>query len=1396
MSTLAKAARIMPVFLVIFLLLGSTSLALGLTTSPAQSSGSHDIQVSKLERSYLDAMLVAPDAPNAPCPGGPTIDGVLLDECFDETFTVGGTTKTVRVWYTNNVSTVQRTVDGTTYNLTHWVNNDTEPQEVAQWGREAWERYWEIYGHHPYDNGCGDRINVQLEDGVGWAGIAYWAGPGSCRIGIDSPTVRAGNSQTVVYHEFQHYLQYSYNDGCYGFLRPNYLNGSAAGDAEFVEGYADLAMDAITSAVDNSLYDNFVNAYNPLGSFYDKSYWDVFNKYFIEQLGSQWSTADPHHHMDAMREHYEECDLRDTLYVLDTLVPSLKPGMTEEKLFLNFFAANWAKDWADPATQPELVYLDDDAGPSYGSIALYKDENISTGSKSWSGETTPDDWAARYYQVRPQSGCNYVTANVDGASGAKLGITLMAADTSAPTSLQRTGWIGEDLSRTFPAHGVHDRLVAVVNSFANNYSYDASFTCVTPVLEILEPRQANFALVGDPTSPIAFLARFKVTSSGEPVLGLAESAITADAEGDAITIVPGSFSQVGEEYWAIMLPPAKPAGTTFVDLRICLDGSICDTETNALLYVDPGNTDFAMVFDGSGSMAWEDVIGEGTRLENAKKAGTVMADLLRVGDRVLVTDFSAFNNPPGCGLPGGDGNCALDIITRLARTDVTDPAAAAIASTKTAINNLTAREWTPIGAALRDAKDKLVAAPSSTNPKHIVLLSDGDENVNPLYATVKDEIIASGVVVDTIRFSDDAPGALLAQIAADTGGSYTYVPTTGGSLELSGQSHGEISAQLAEMGVPAEQIERITADLLPGPLGLDNVYDLYETKGQGAARLFHTNYLNVADDSPWQIAEQHVDDSVNALRFVVAGKQEDNDVTGYCDGYYRKVEILQPGGGERDWIPVSPPNDKLPPPATWDIRNSIYDDVVIVPSPAPGTWQIRTRYDYIICLNGLPVEGVQPESPQQTESDFMINMSAESNIQLTARFLLPAVNNQANAGDAIPIVATLLDRNGAIPGAELFGVSGVIPAIIQKPGGADVLFLWDDGAHNDGAPNDGVYGNMYSITNYGGTYNVRMVAFLEDPMAPGKFLTREWNGSLWINGPDINDGDGDGMPDPWERRCKLNTEVNDAAGDLDRDGLTNIDEFNRGTIPCRADTDQGGERDGSEVNGGRNPLYAPDDLVRPLGHISIQAMNELIRVQWTHPISYTNMIGHFSIDPDMLGDPVPMGDTGIFTFTNVVNDQMVYVTLAGENGTAEGDYSETEGVTPKADPDAPSGAFLINDGAPLTNLKSVVLNISSSDTPLEGAAQSANAHLGGPLALKYNEVSASIEMRISNDPSFAGAVWEPLMPEKPWVLAPGPSGVYTVFVQFRDGALNESFVVNDSIEYIAAIYLPMVPKLK
>jgi hypothetical protein len=1315
----------------------------------------------------------------APCPGGPVIDGITLDECFIENFNVGGDAVSIRVWYTKNPVTATRDVEGTIHVLEHWINADAEAQQVAAWGREAWEQYFTIFGRHPYVNGCGNRINVQMEDGVGWGGIAYWAGPGSCRIGIDSPNIRGGGGQWTVYHEFQHYQQYSFDAGCYGYLRPNYKSGKPEGVAEFLEGYADLLSDAVDAALDANGYNDAVDNYNPTVSFYDKSYGNVFVKYLAEQIGSSWGAADPRHHMDAVFEHYTECDDRDTLYVLDSLIPSLRPDLTEKSLFLNFFAANWAKSWADSTSQPELVYTDDDGNP-YGSIDLVHNEALYPGSpESWTGESVVD-WAGKYYQVRPQANCDFVTVDVDGNGGEYLGINMMAADTAGTTSVNRSGWMGEDFIRTFAGNGVHDKIVASINGFSSGGTFDVSFTCATPVLDILEPlEEPGHVLVGEPASPIAFLARFDITDGGSPVLGVDESLISGEAEGDVVTIVPGTFQQVGESYWAIMLPPIKPDGTQFVDLTICLNGTICDTEPDSLLYEDPGNTDIALVFDGSGSMDDEDTPGEGKRYENAQKAGHVLADLLRVDDRVLVMDFSAEDDPPGCGLPGGDGDCTLDLNVYLPRTDVTG--SGTIGNVHDAIDMIYPRAWTPIGAALVDAKNKLQAAPYSLNPKHIILLSDGEENVNPLYETVSDELALSGVVIDTVGLSGEAPADLLADIASDTGGIYRYVPTTGGTqLNVS-------EAQLAalyNLGLPVEVVDSLMTPMLPGPLGLDDVYDYFETVSQGAGRIFHSDFPG-EPNAEWQERSMYVDESVNILRLVVAGKQFDLDLIGqYECGDHRRVEVLPPGADPgKGWIPVSP--SVGPPPAGWDIRNSGYNDVVIITNPAPGTWKVRTMYYLWFCEAGETSEGNAAGKPDDAPYDYLMNGSVQSDLRLEGRFLPPIVDNKGVAGDSVPIVATLLNRTGSVTDAVMIGT-------VSQPAGTDFFIMYDDGLHADGMADDGIFGTYYNFTTVGGSYNVRLLAGADDPANPGNSIIREWMGAFWIDGPENHDNDDDGMPDPWEQRCDLNPKLNDSQGDLDRDGLNNINEFYNGTKPCDPDTDNGGEQDGSEVSNFRNPLWPDDDYVPPIGHVSVIPFNAQILVQWTWPFSYTQMSIFVSPIPGELGDEtiVPSGN-GKFTDTLVINDQAYYLTLVGHNGTALGDYFGPFVVTPKADPDPPNGAILINNGAISTKEKDVILNISATDTPIGGIGSPGGG--SSPLSAKFNEVSGDVEMRISNDADFTGASWEPYVQEKPWMLGSGDTDLRYVFIQFRDGAGNESMIIYDTILLdLDETYLPLI----
>jgi photosystem II stability/assembly factor-like uncharacterized protein len=161
------------------------------------------------------------------------------------------------------------------------------------------------------------------------------------------------------------------------------------------------------------------------------------------------------------------------------------------------------------------------------------------------------------------------------------------------------------------------------------------------------------------------------------------------------------------------------------------------------------------------------------------------------------------------------------------------------------------------------------------------------------------------------------------------------------------------------------------------------------------------------------------------------------------------------------------------------------------------------------------------------------------------------------------------------------------------------MVLYDDGAHADGQADDGVYSNYYSRTGRIGSYQFKLSA--SGNSSDGGIFSRLY----YLSTVSVlaGDGDGDGMPDNWERGVGLDPTVNDAAADPDGDGLNNLREYQNGTDPytadsdldelgdgpevdahrtnpTNADSDLGGETDGSEVAAGRDPLDPSDDFDR------------------------------------------------------------------------------------------------------------------------------------------------------------------------------------------------------------------------
>ncbi|HHY48497.1 MAG TPA: fibronectin type III domain-containing protein, partial [Alphaproteobacteria bacterium] len=238
----------------------------------------------------------------------------------------------------------------------------------------------------------------------------------------------------------------------------------------------------------------------------------------------------------------------------------------------------------------------------------------------------------------------------------------------------------------------------------------------------------------------------------------------------------------------------------------------------------------------------------------------------------------------------------------------------------------------------------------------------------------------------------------------------------------------------------------------------------------------------------------------------------------------------------------------------------------------------------------------------------------------------------------------------------------------------------------------------------------------------------------------------------------------------------------------------------SEVRNQRNPLDPKDDKVREIGKIRVRPLNGMIMIDWSYPLSYTNMIGYISTDVNQLGNRIDLGQKGDFPITGLVNDTTYYVRLQGVNDQAVGDLSDPEAVTPKADPDMPTGALLIENGQAVAQSRQVVLNISATDQVLDGAAQGAAAHQTDMLSQIVNQVSGGVQMRISNSDDMSGAVWEPVTPTRNWTLDCAPGATCTVYAQFKDAAQNESLIVYDAIQLDAdadagfGLYLPVVTR--
>jgi hypothetical protein len=115
----------------------------------------------------------------------------------------------------------------------------------------------------------------------------------------------------------------------------------------------------------------------------------------------------------------------------------------------------------------------------------------------------------------------------------------------------------------------------------------------------------------------------------------------------------------------------------------------------------------------------------------------------------------------------------------------------------------------------------------------------------------------------------------------------------------------------------------------------------------------------------------------------------------------------------------------------------------------------------------------------------------------------------------------------------------------------------------------------------------------------------------WTFYTTFRDSDGDGMPDTWEEAYGLNPFEVDSHKDKDDDGLTNLSEFNRGTLPNNRDSDGDGYNDGREVAQSTDPK--DKDSHKGIPDIEVAALqaiyNSTSGSKWYYNFNWMGSVG-------------------------------------------------------------------------------------------------------------------------------------------------------------------------------------------